>query len=83
MYAFTNGTAGDAFADTDTIGILVYGTDDQTVAKTSNTRARTPVGFFYGMESDGKVRVYIDPALAKTVLALQGSGVAGVNNAFG
>ena len=83
MYAFANGTAGDAFADTDLIGALVYATDDHTVAKTSNTEARTPVGFFYGLEDDGKVRVLIDPPLAKVVLALQGSGVVGVNNAFG
>jgi hypothetical protein len=64
MFAFANGTAGDAFADTDKIGSVVYGTDDHTVAKTSNTQARKPVGFFYGFESDGKVRVYVDPAMA-------------------
>lgn len=71
MFAFTNGTAGDAFADTDAIGRVVYGTDDNTVAKTSNSQARKPVGFFYGFESDGKVRVFIDPALAAVVAALQ------------
>jgi hypothetical protein len=70
-YAFTNGTAGDAFADTTLIGSLVYGTDDHTVAKTSNSQARKPVGFFLGLESDGKVRVWIDPVLARIVELLQ------------
>ncbi len=71
MFAFTNGTSTDAFADTDAIGIVVYGTDDHTVAKTSNSLARKPVGFFYGFESDGKVRVFIDPAMARIVALLQ------------
>ena len=72
LYAFANGSNGDAFSEADLIGSLVYGTDDHTVAKTSNSQARTPVGFFYGMESDGKVRVFVDPALARIVLTLQG-----------
>jgi len=71
MYAFANGTSGDAFADTDLIGSLVYATDDHTVAKTSGTQARAPVGFYYGFETDGKVRVFIDPKLARVVYALQ------------
>lgn len=71
MYAFTNGGGGDAFADTDLIGALVYGTDDHTVAKTSNTQARQPVGFFYGMQADGKVRVFVDPPAARIVALLQ------------
>jgi len=72
MFAFTNGTAGDAFSEATLIGSLVYGTDDNTVAKTSNSQARKAVGFFYGMESDGKVRVLVDPALAAIVNVLQG-----------
>lgn len=71
MFAFDNGTAGDAFADTDAIGRVVYGTDDHTIAKTSNSQARKAVGFFFGMEVDGKVRVFVDPPLAKIVDALQ------------
>lgn len=73
MFAFTNGAGGDAFADTDKIGAPVYGTDDHTVAKTSNSGARQPVGFFYGFEADGKVRVYVDPPMARlyaTLMAL-------------
>lgn len=73
MFAFTNGTGDDAFADTDLIGRPVYATDDHTVAKTSDTGARQPVGFFYGFEADGKVRVFVDPPLARlyaTLMAL-------------
>lgn len=70
VYAFTNGTAGDAFADVDKIGIPVYGTDDHTVAKTSNSGARQPVGFFMGFEADSKVRVLIDPILARVYATL-------------
>lgn len=71
IYAIANGTAGDAFAETDIIGSLVYGTDDHTAAKTSNSLARQPVGFFMGMESSGKVRVRINPAMARIVALLQ------------
>lgn len=71
MYCFTNGTSTDAFSEASLIGAVVYATDDHTVADNSNTQASTPVGFFYGMESDGKVRVFIDPPLARLVLVLQ------------
>lgn len=71
MYAFDNGAGGDAFSEATLIGAVVYGTDDHTVAKTSGTQARKAVGFFYGMESDGKVRVFVDPALASIVNILQ------------
>lgn len=71
-YAFSNGAGGDAFSEASLIGSLVYGTDDHTVADNSNSLARKAVGFFMGMESDGKVRVYVDPCLAKIVDALQG-----------
>lgn len=71
MFAFTNGAGGDAFSEASLIGSVVYGSDDHTVADNSNTQARKAVGFFFGMESDGKVRVYVDPALAKIVDVLQ------------
>jgi hypothetical protein len=71
MFAFANGAGDDAFADTDLIGSLVYGTDDNTAAKTSNSQARKAVGFFFGLETDGTVRVFVDPALAKIVDVLQ------------
>jgi hypothetical protein len=69
-FAFTNGTSSDAFADTDLRGAIVYGTDDHTVAKTSNSGARKPVGFFQGLEADGKVRVFVDPPLARVYAVL-------------
>lgn len=72
LYAFANGTAGDAFSEASLIGALVYGIDDNTVSKSSNSLARKPVGFFYGMQADGKVRVLVDPSLAKVVEAIQG-----------
>ncbi len=72
MYALSNGAGGEAFADTDEIGSVVYATDDHTVAKTSGTQTRMPVGFFYGLEADGKVRVFIDPAQAMIFAVLQG-----------
>lgn len=70
-YALTNGTAGDAFSEASLIGSLVYGTDDHTVANNSSTATRKAVGFFMGMEVDGKVRVWIDPTLASLVDKLQ------------
>lgn len=70
-YAMTNGAGGDAFAETSLIGSLVYATDDHTVADNSASATLKPIGFFYGMESDGKVRVFIDPHTAKIVETLQ------------
>jgi hypothetical protein len=61
IFAFTNGAGGDAFSEASLIGSSVYGTDDHTVADNSNTQARREVGFFMGMESDGKVRVLVVP----------------------
>jgi len=71
-YAMINGATTDAFADTDAIGAPVYATDDHTAAKTSGSNARKPVGFFMGFEADGKVRVYIDPPLARLYAVLMG-----------
>jgi hypothetical protein len=50
----------------------VYGTNGYTVADNSNSNARKPVGFFMGMQDDGKVRVFVDPCLARIVEVLQG-----------
>lgn len=70
-FAFTNGTSADAFSEATLIGSVVFGTDDTTVAKTSSGATRKPVGFFMGMELDGKVRVYVNPCLAAIVNVLQ------------
>ena len=73
VFAFKNGASSDAFADTDAIGAPVYASDDHTVAKTSSTNSRKPVGFFMGFEPDGgKVRVFIDPITARLYAALAG-----------
>jgi hypothetical protein len=61
-FAFPNGAGGDAFADTDLIGVAVYASDDHTVAKGATGE---PIGWFLGFETDGKVRVFIDPAMAR------------------
>jgi hypothetical protein len=63
VYVFDNGAGGDAFSEASLIGAIVYGTDDHTVADNSDTQARKAVGFFMGMESDGKVRVLVVPWL--------------------
>jgi hypothetical protein len=70
-YALANGTAGDAFSEASLIGAVVFGSDDHTVADNSNSQARKAIGFFMGMETDGKVRVWIDPLLASIVDKLQ------------
>lgn len=70
-YALKNGTSGDAFSEASIIGSVVYGSDDNTVADNSSSGTRKAVGFFMGMESDGKVRVFVDPPAARLVDALQ------------
>lgn len=67
IFAFANGTSGDAFSDASVIGAPVYATDDHTVADNSSTATRKCVGKFMGFESDGKVRVFVDPAYAYLV----------------
>jgi predicted RecA/RadA family phage recombinase len=69
-YAFTNGAGGDAFAETSKVGAPVYATDDHTVADNSNAGANPCIGYFLGFESDGKVRVFMNPGFAYLVNAL-------------
>lgn len=71
MFALINGAGADAFSDAHLIGAVVYGSDDHTVADNSSSGTRKPVGFFYGFEADGRVRVYVDPSLAAVVESLQ------------
>lgn len=66
-YAFTNGSSGDAFSDTSKIGAPVYALDDHTVADNSASATLPCVGYFLGFESDGKVRVFVDPGYAYLV----------------
>ena len=67
VYIFT----GSGFTEASFIGALVYGTDDHTVINSSNSQAREAVGFFMGMEPDGRVRVLVAPWLAQIVNVLQ------------
>jgi hypothetical protein len=71
VFCFDNGAGADAFSEASLIGALVYGTDDHTVADNSSSLTRKAVGFFMGMETDGKVRVYVNPCMAAIVNALQ------------
>lgn len=70
-YCFSNGTAGDAFSEATLIGSLCFAIDDHTVGDNSASATRKAVGFYMGLEEDGKVRVWIDPCLAKIVDVLQ------------
>jgi hypothetical protein len=67
MFAFTNGLTTDAFSEATLIGTVAYALDDNTVADNSNSGANKAVGFFFGMEDDGRVRVYVDPVAARIV----------------
>lgn len=66
-YAFKNGSGGDAFSEASLIGSVAYGTDDSTVADNDGSATRKAVGFFIGMEADGRVRVFVDPMAASLV----------------
>ncbi len=71
MFAFTNGATTDAFSEASLIGSVAYALDDNIVADNSNSGANKAVGFFFGMEDDGKVRVYVDPVAARIVDVLK------------
>lgn len=70
IYALANGATTDAFSEASAIGSVAYALGDAQVADNSASGTLLPVGFFYGMEADGKVRVLVDPPLAKIVAAL-------------
>jgi hypothetical protein len=72
VYLLTNGTSGDAFADTTALYSDVFAIDDNSVAKV-NDGTRVKAGIFMGMEASGLVRVLITPA------ALQPNGSSGLN----
>jgi hypothetical protein len=82
-YALTNGAGGDAFSEASLIGSIVFGTDDHTVADNSANSANRAIGFFMGMESDGKVRVFVDPSGATLADNLAGGNIARLQVAGG
>lgn len=51
-FKWKNSSAGDAITQAD-VGKACYIVDDQTVAKTDNTGARSKAGIITGVESDG------------------------------
>jgi hypothetical protein len=51
-FKWANSSAGDLIAQAD-VGKLVYAVDDQTVAKTDGTGARTAAGVAWQIDSDG------------------------------
>lgn len=74
VFAFAN-DGSDAFDAAHILGAIVYGSDDHTVADSSNSGARQPVGFFMGMEPNGKVRVFVHPVLAGLIATDQAADV--------
>jgi hypothetical protein len=62
VFRFNNSTAGDLIGITE-VGKRVYLVDDQTVAKTSNSSARSPAGIVEAVDSAG-VWVRIDATTA-------------------
>lgn len=70
-FKFNNSTAGDAIAQAD-VGKFCYWVDDQTVAKTDGTGARSPAGLIFQVESDGVfVEIGILPQIAALALDTQ------------
>jgi hypothetical protein len=88
IWIFDNGTSSDEVTEATQLGAVLYGTDDHTVALTSNAGARKPIGFFAGLEPADpagvtRVRVLVLPFaeqladLASDVGALTLTAVAG------
>lgn len=84
IFRWGNSAAGDAIAATDILTVC-YIVDSQTVAKTSNSGARSPAGIVMGIDSDG-VWVMSSAAIAKAgeganiVTLTDSSGGAAGNN---
>lgn len=67
VYRFANSAAGDAIAAAD-IGSVCFIVDDQTVAKTDGTGARSPAGCVEAVDANG-VWVRFDEALTAAAAA--------------
>jgi len=83
-FVFANGTSTDEVLVSTPLGTVLFGTDDHTIALTDGGTGRQPVGFFCGLEPDGRVRVFVSPraaaAVAADVGALTFTAVAGTAN---
>lgn len=71
LYRASNGSSTDAFSSASLIGSVCYAFDDHTVYDNSASNTLKAVGFFMGMEEDGKVLVFVDPIAAAIVDALK------------
>ncbi|MBA2740960.1 MAG: hypothetical protein H0U46_03005 [Actinobacteria bacterium] len=67
IFCMANGTSAAAFDDASPIGSIVYASDDNTASRTVTAYA---MGFFYGLDADGKVRVFITPRIVAHMAAL-------------
>jgi hypothetical protein len=63
-FVFANGTGADQVLVSTPLGTILFGSDDHTIALTSGGGTREPVGYFCGLEPDGRVRVFINAALS-------------------
>lgn len=81
-YGLTNGATTDAFSEASFVGQPVYALDDNSVADNDNGGTLQQCGTFRGMESDGRVRVFMSPEIARSggqqIQAGTGTLVAGV-----
>lgn len=59
IFLFANGTSTDACSEATPMFSVVYMGDDHTVFDNSNGSTLQPAGRFWGMEPDGKVRVFV------------------------
>lgn len=84
IFLFTNGTSTDACSEATLLGAPVYMADDHTVYDNDATATLRRAGYFAGLESDGKVRVFVTAfgvgATAAPVVALTFTAVAGTAN---
>lgn len=62
-FVFDNGTSTDEVLVSTPLGTVLFGTDDHTVALTDGGGTRQPVGFFCGLEPDGRVRIFVHPRM--------------------
>ncbi len=84
VFVFAN-SVGDPCAETTAFGAIVYMEDDHTISKT-NGGSQFAAGYFFGMEPDGNVRVYIasyriSPADLTTLATSAGAGDIGILDA--
>ncbi len=68
VYPFANSASTDQITIAQ-IGKLCYAVDDQTVAKTDNSGARSPAGIVEDIDPNGQVWVRLDEALTNALVS--------------